>query len=256
MRTDYTEVFRDPDAVNKYAEEVYAEGSFSSVVSARQEQWLRGFVAQAFATPPVQHDFACGTGRAMRMLDGVVAAAHGYDTSEAMLDKARDLGTPGRLHVISETGPLPTSDERPAVVTMFRLLLNASEPVRDRALDFAAGMLPDTAAGLLICENHGSASSLRHLRALFGRTDPEWFAELRHSDVVGLLGRHGFEVVARQGFTMLTRGCYERAPLSWVAPGLDDLVSRRRWLARYATDVVYIVRRRRPRRVRPRQPVL
>src|SRR3712207_8603476 len=48
--------------------------------------------------------------------------------------------------------------------TMFRLLLNVDDAVRDRAIAFAAKALPDADAGLLIVENHGSADSLRHLR--------------------------------------------------------------------------------------------
>ncbi|MGH8793199.1 MAG: SAM-dependent methyltransferase [Stackebrandtia sp.] len=245
MRTDYTEVFRDPKAVEKYAEETYAPGTFSSVVSERQRQWLRGFVSEAFDAPPVQHDFACGTGRAMRMLEGAVAASHGYDTSEAMLTRACETGVPGELHLIRETGPLPTSHARPTLVTMFRLLLNASDEVRDRAMEFARGMLPDRDSGLLVCENHGNARSIRHVRAILRRHDTaSWFAELGHAQVLKLLDRHGFELVARQGFTMLTQGFYRRAPLSWIAPKLDDAAARRGWTAAVATDVVYVARRK------------
>lgn len=246
MRPDYTEVFQDPQAVTKYAEETYAAGTFSSTVSERQRQWLRGFVSQMFEAPPVQHDFACGTGRAIRMLEGMVSAAHGYDTSAAMLAKAADLGTRARLHLISPTGVLPTGSDQPNLVTLFRFLLNASEPVRHRAMQFAAGMLPDRNAGLLVCENHGNARSLRHLKAVFGKLDTElWFAELSHEELLELFDQYGFEVVASQGFTLLTRSFYHRAALSWFAPGVDDVVSRRRWSAKLATDVVYVARRKR-----------
>lgn len=244
MQTDYTEVFRDPEAVAKYADETYAAGTFSSTVSSRQRQWLRGFVSETFETPPVQHDFACGTGRAIRMLDGMVRAAHGYDTSEAMLAKAAELDTAARLHLVGATGPLPSGSDRPAIVTMFRLLLNASPAVRDRAMEFAAGMLPDADAGLLVCENHGNRRSLRHLKAVFGKLDTQrWFAELEDAEVVDLFDRHGFEVVVRQGFTMLTQGFYRRPPLSWLTP-VDDFMSRRRWSAGVATNVLYVARRK------------
>jgi|GEM_PF-2751385 len=246
MRPDYTEVFKDPQAVTKYAEETYAAGTFSSTVSERQRQWLRGFVSEIFDSPPVQHDFACGTGRAIRMLEGMVSQAHGYDTSEAMLAKAAELGTRARLHLISPTGVLPVGSDQPSLVTVFRFLLNASEPVRHRAMQFAAGMLPDPDAGLLVCENHGNARSLRHLKAVFGKLDTElWFAELRHEDLLELFDEYGFEVVASQGFTFLTQSFYRRAPLSWFAPGVDDVVSRRRWSAKLASDVVYVARRKR-----------
>lgn len=245
MSADYADVFRDPKAVTKYSEETYASGSYSSLVSQRQREWLRGFVGEAFESPPVHHDFACGTGRAMRMLDGMARRSHGYDTSEAMLAKAREVGVPGQLHLIEESGELPTSSTRPALVTMFRLLLNASAPVRDRAMEFAGQMLPDRDAGLLVCENHGNTRSVRRLRAVLRRHDTaSWFAELSHAEVLELFDRHGFEMVTRQGFTMVTRGCYTHRPLSWIAPTLDDFIARRSWSAAVATDVLYVARRK------------
>lgn len=253
MRADYTQVFQDPAAVKKYEEATYAPGSFSSIVSRRQEKWLRGFVNTAFPLAPVHHDFACGTGRAIRMVNDAVVESHGYDTSEAMLAKARQVGSPGSLHLLGETGPLPHPSEvvseqyhdRPALVTAFRILLNVDSTVRDRVMRFAAEMLPDAKAGLLVVENHGNASSLRHLRATFGRVDTRnWFSEMSHDTVRDLLQRHGFELVARQGFTMVTQGCYRRAPLSWVSRAVDEVATRSTVMSRWASDVMYVARRR------------
>lgn len=275
MRTNYTEVFRDEKAVEKYEREVYAPRSFSTHVSARQRQWLRAFTETAFDRPPVHHDFACGTGRGLRMLDGLTSGAHGYDTSEAMLAKARELGVPADLHLVGETGPLPsareerygphgaspdlnpgdratprawtTVDGQPAanLVTIFRLLLNAPQEVRERAMEFAAGMLPAPDSGLLIVENHGNAGSVRHLRKAAGRVEEgRWFAELSHDEVGELFDAYGFELLTRQGFTLLTQGFYKVPPVSWVAPGFDSWASRRGFLAGCATNVLYIARRR------------
>ncbi|MEU7867889.1 class I SAM-dependent methyltransferase [Dactylosporangium sp. NPDC049140] len=91
----------------------------------------------------MQHDFACGTGRAIKLLHGVVRAAHGYDSSEQMLAKAREAGVYAKLHQVSEDGPVPepATVDGPALVTVFRLLLNAPKDVRDRAIAFAARIL-------------------------------------------------------------------------------------------------------------------
>lgn len=251
MRTNYTDVFRDREAVEKYEREVYAPRSFSSHVSDRQRQWLRGFATNAFAEPPVHHDFACGTGRGLRMLEGLTAGAHGYDTSEPMLAKARELGVPAELHQIAESGPLPTAadvgqrDGQVALVTMFRLMLNAPQHVRERAMEFASGMLPTAESGLLLVENHGNAGSMRHLRKAVRRADDRrWFAELSHAEVADMFDRYGFELVTRQGFTLLTQGFYTVPPVSWLAPALDDVASRRGFLSGCATNVVYVARRK------------
>src|SRR5690242_15405012 len=108
MRTDYAEIFQSSDAVEKYERVVYAPETYSTAVSARQRAYLRRLVRREFPERrPVQHDFACGTGRAIRLLHGVVRAAHGYDVSPAMLAKARDTGVYARLHEIGAFGPLP-----------------------------------------------------------------------------------------------------------------------------------------------------
>lgn len=243
MSTDYTEVFRDPLAVEKYAERTYAPGTFSSIVSNRQAGWLRGFVPNAFPAPPVHHDFACGTGRVSRMLAGLTAVSHGYDTSEAMLQKGRELGTPGRAHLVRPGLAEPVPDEsRLRLVTAFRFVLNVDLHLRDQLMDFASLALPDADSGLLLVENHGNAASLRHLRKTFGRLDAgTWFQELSHQEVRELFDRHGFDLVGVQGFTLFTQGCY-RAPWTWAAKTADAALASP--LSRWATDVVYIARRR------------
>jgi hypothetical protein len=130
----------------------------------------------------------------------------------------------------------------PAIVTVFRLLLNVSDEVRHRALAFAARVLPDAGAGLLIVENHGNAASLRHLRAGRHAGDP-WFTELSHREVAELLAAHGFTVVARHGCALVPRGAYRRRWLRPVAWRLDDLLCRAGWFSRHATDVLYVARR-------------
>jgi len=244
MHTEYSQVFRDRRAVEKYDREVYAPGSYASAISERQRAYLRRLIPRAFPDRrPVQHDFACGTGRAVRLLTGLVRAAHGYDPSPEMLDRARDGGLFGDWHEIPATGPIarPATVDGPAVVTVFRLLLNVSDEVRHRALAFAERVLPDAGAGLLIVENHGNAASLRHLRAR-RRADDPWFAELSHRQVAKLLAAHGFTVVTRHGFAFLPRAAY-RAPWHRLARRLDDLLCRSGWLSRFATDVLYVARR-------------
>jgi len=245
MRTDYGQVFQDTSAVDKYERVVYAPDSYSSAVHARQRRYLRRLVVRAFPDrPPVQHDFACGTGRGVKLLRGLVREAHGYDPSAAMLDRARACAVRAQWHEIPESGPLPAPStmDGPAIVTVFRLLLNVSEEVRDRAVGFAARTLPGAESGLLVLENHGNASSLRHLGHRRHAGNP-WYAELSHEQIAALLGRHGFTLVARSGCAVLPQGAYRLRPLRPLVRRLDDLLCRLGWLSRYATDVLYVARR-------------
>jgi SAM-dependent methyltransferase len=242
LTADYTKVFQDADAVEKYESVTYAPDTYASRINDRQRAYLRGLVTREFGDrAPVQHDFACGTGRAIRTLHGLVRAAHGYDTSAEMMAKAAEVGTEASFHQVPIDGPVPEPVDAglPAVVTMFRLLLNVDDGIRDRALAFAAKALPTSEAGLLVVENHGNASSVRHLRAR-RHSGQRWFAELSHEQVAELFGRHGFEVVERRGFSMLTPSLHTH-PLARAA---DAAARRLPGSDAYAVNVLYAARRK------------
>ncbi|WP_117211042.1 SAM-dependent methyltransferase [Allorhizocola rhizosphaerae] len=245
MRADYTEIFQDEATVAKYEQVVFAPDSYPSAINKRQRAYLRRLVKRAFPyRRPVQHDFACGTGRAIRILHGLVRGAHGYDTSEAMLAKAIETGVYGQLHLIEATGdvPDPAPSDTPVLVTIFRSLLNADSNLRERMIAFAAKALRNYDAGLLIVENHGNRQSLRHLRHRRYHGAP-WFEELDHEEVSELLERHGFTIVERRGFAIFTQGWYCRPWLRPFAMFVDDFVARTGCGDRWAVNVLYIARR-------------
>jgi SAM-dependent methyltransferase len=245
LTTDYTKVFQDTEAVEKYENVTYAPDSYASRINDRQRAYVRKLVERTFAErKPVQHDFACGTGRAIRTLHGLVREAHGYDTSAEMMAKAAAIGSEAQWHLVPMDGPVPepVPAGTPAIVTMFRLLLNVDETVRDRALAFAAKALPDADAGLLVIENHGNTQSLRHLRAR-RHSGQRWFAELSHAEVAELLQRHGFEIVERRGFSMLTQAWYDRPGLRPVARAADAAATRMPGTDGFAVNVIYVARR-------------
>lgn len=243
MREDYARVFTAEAVASKYDDVVYARGTYSWHVHDRQRRWLRELAHTQFPEPPTHHDFACGTGRTLRALAGAVSAAYGYDSSAQMLARARDSGVEADLRLVEAAGPLPepASAPGPALVTVFRLLLNAPPATRDRAVAFAAALLPRPESGLLVVENHGNRRSLRHVRRWRG--SHAWFDELSHAEVAELLARHGFEVVRRRGFAVLPAGAYRRPGLHRIAPALDACALRTRIFDAMATDVVYVARR-------------
>lgn len=245
MRADYTDIFKDESTVNKYEHVVFAPDSYASAISRRQRVYLRGLVKRAFPyRRPIHHDFACGTGRAIRILHGLVRGAHGYDTSEPMLAKATELGSYADLHLVPPDGdvPEPVASDTPVLVTIFRLLLNSDDQVRERAVAFAAKALRNYDAGLLVVENHGNRRSVRHLRHQRKLGQP-WFAEMDHEEIFELLDGHGFTVVEQRGFALFSRGWYGRRWLRPLAVAIDSVVARTGWGSTWAVNVLYVARR-------------
>jgi SAM-dependent methyltransferase len=245
MPTEYSQVFQNTRAVEKYEDVQYAPDSHSSAVNHRQQRYLHRLIGASFGRrKPTQHDFACGTGRAIGMLADLVSDAHGYDVSPQMLERAEANGHRAHWHVIDATGrlPSPVRTAGPSVVTIFRLLLNVPDDVRDRAIAFAARALPAPEAGLLVVQNHGSRRSLRHVLAR-RKADNPWYVELSDAQVYEIFKRHGFSLVARKGCAIFPRGWYRAKLTRPVVRGVDDLLCRTRIFDRYAVDVLYIARR-------------
>jgi hypothetical protein len=126
------------------------------------------------------------------------------------------------------------------LVTIFRFLLNVSDPARHDALDFAAQVLQTPQDGLLVAENHGPSGSLRGLGRRRNRAN-RWFAELSHRHLADLLSQHGFRIVAVRGFGICPSGVYRSAlrPVAQVA----DHVSQYLPVAMIAANTVYIAQR-------------
>lgn len=218
--------------------EWFGEDRHTTLIDERQRRYLRGLLQRAFPVRrPVQHDFACGAGRAIRLLHGLVHSAHGYDFSETVLARARALGVPAHLHLVPPSGPAPKPppDHRPAVVTCADFLGSTEPAVRDLALDFAAGALPHPQSGVLVVEHRRPRGPRRR-----GRT--RGVAELSHRELADLLSRHGFRVVERRGFGLAPATWYRWPGLRWAASFVDDVAWRVPPIAGWCATTLYVAR--------------
>lgn len=245
MDAEYSDVFRDEQAVRKYADEVYADGTYATVRNERQRTWLRSFVERTFAEPPVLHDFACGTGRVIASIHDLVSESHGYDVSRAMMERGAEDGVEAVWHVVDADGPdpAPVPTRGPALVTAFRFFLNTPDVARHRALAFAAAALPTAEAGVLLVENHGHSRSLRHFTRKTHR-QRAWFNELSTPHVRELLAEHDFEITDTVAFSVLPSRAYRLGPLSRLLVPLDGLLVRLPGSHLIAAGLVHVARRR------------
>lgn len=195
------EIAFEPTPVRKREREAPSGHRYAAAVNRRQRAYLRGLAWRAFPVRrPVQHDFG-GGGRGIRLMQGMVRWAHGYDQSPV---------------------PEPASTDLPAVVTAFGRPGLPEPANRERAVAFAARVLPYYSSGLLIVENH---------------------RECRPDEIVGLLDRHGFAVVEWRGFALLPPRWYRPRWLRPVARLVDDAACRMPPLHRWARAILYVARR-------------
>ena len=244
MPDDYASAFRSEHAAARYDDTTYDPQSYDSFIGGLQAAWLREFVTTEFpGESPALHDYACGTGRIIEALTGAVSEAHGYDVSADMLAAASRKGLPAQLHLV-QARPTPVSLDgspgRPLLVTMFRLLLNAPDPVRRDSLRFAADLLRQSEHAVLVVNNHGNRWSLRSLRRLRPLADGDWFHSLSTRDVRRLAGEHGLVVRRGHGFGLLPRGLHATAARG-LARRVDRWAAGQRWLAPVSIDIAYVV---------------
>ena len=227
---------RGPAPCDRYQE--FGVDRHTTVTDERQRRYLRALLRRSFPVRrPVQHDFACGTGRAIRLLHGLVHAAHGYDFCDAMLARAHSLGVPADLHLVALGGPAPKPPpgHRPVVVTCVGFIATAEPPARDLALAFAAEALPRPESGLLVIE---------HQRRPGGR-HPDG-PGLSHAELIRLLARHGFRVTERRGFGLVPAAWYRWPTLRWAAFVVDGLALWLPALAPWCATTFYVARRDAP----------
>jgi hypothetical protein len=213
--------------------------AYAAALAARERTFLRDLARRAFPQRrPVLHDFDCGHGQALRLLLGSVRTAYGYDTSSAALARARATGGYAQLRKTSTFGPppAPISTDGPALVTVLAPRPATPAVGRDRAIAFAAQVLPDLTAGLLVLRDHSGPHYPRQPVV----------------EIERLLTRYGFEVVERRGFTLCPPGGYAHPWLRPIAQQIDALFSRYSSAVALATEVLYVARRL-PRLRPPRQ---
>src|SRR5882672_3401040 len=107
-------------------------------------------------------DFACGTGRILRFLRPRVKTLVGVDISQAMLDRAASRVSDTKLicaDIVNNSQDVPGEKD---LITSFRFLLLAEEPLRTQCITALASKLRDRSS-IMILNSHGNPKSFRAL---------------------------------------------------------------------------------------------
>jgi SAM-dependent methyltransferase len=250
----YSNRFQNAADVEAYEGQEYSASSYSSCIWRLQQPVLARILKEFRATRPGQSvrllDFACGTGRILSFVEGLVESASGVDISAEMAELARRKCQKAEVRV----GDILSQPELLAppydAITSFRFLLNVEHELRVKALRRLREVIC-TPGGLLVVNVHGNSRSLRHPAIWWKRRrqkqsvpatgGPIMLNEMSPVEARTLLADCGFEVVQMLGFGILPPTFY-RTPLRGLALAVDRWFANRRWLANWSVDLMFVCR--------------
>jgi len=186
-------------------------------------------------------DFACGTGRILKLGQDYFEETTGVDVAETMLDVARKNCT--QSHILNTDITVRPMAERYDIISAFRFFLNAEAELRHRVLHSLHDLL--NPQGVLVTNIHVNSRSLLGLfyqarnrfSALTANT--EGYPEFR-----ALLDQHGFliEKVYWYGFLPRTGWYFEWVPKYFMIP-LESVYRMIPFLKEYSQAFICVCRR-------------
>ncbi len=206
--TQYRDNFTSQEAAAKYDQDVYAEGSYSALLSELEYQLVGEGLGEAGQGRGTL-DFACGTGRLTRAIPPQHHPAHGIDISSEMVERARLQDSQAEyqvLDVLNSTAVEAAALGRFDRVLAFRFILN-SEPRQSLECLSALNQHFCDSQTVLLINNHGNRYShniVSYLLARFGiRPAGVTGNTLSHKAATQLFNQAGFEIVDRVGYGLL-----------------------------------------------------
>ena len=187
-------------------------------------------------------DFACGTGRVLKLGVPHFESCTGIDISEDMMAVARERVPTASFVCADVTAEPDAAQGQFDFVTLFRFLLNAEEPLCLEVLDWLHSRMPPGA--ILVCNNHMNTFSFRGVLTVLSNG----LLGTRHNH----LSRRGTrDMLERTGFRVLEISGYRFWPTVKGKPVFGrklqlalEKLARRLGLGRAGSELVFIAERR------------
>ena len=226
----------------------FAGSSHRALMWRIEQRILKNVLDAHFAEPETVRllDFACGTGRILKLLEHHVGSATGVDVASSMLDVAKRDLEKSRLLCADITTSGDLDGERFDLITAFRFFPNAEPALRDQAMAKLVTLLAP--GGLLVFNNHLREGSLRH-RAILARhrrgalKNKRRLHVMSDREVAELAERHGLAMVESRHLGVLPIR-KEQKPLrfSTLMLGVERLAMKSRLTASWAGLKIHVLR--------------
>ena len=160
MTTTYRKQFDKTDKAKEYDADVYGLDSYCELLWQIEQTQLDSIIKQMRNThESIDYlDFAAGTGRIISFMEDKVDTATGIEISQAMIDRAREKLSRGKMICADITAEDSEVEGNYDLITTFRFVLNAELDLRQAGINALAKRLKDDKS-ILIFNNHGNLFS-------------------------------------------------------------------------------------------------
>ncbi len=245
----YRAVFAPRAKAEEYEKSMCQSGGYAEVLWQTEKEQLAGVIAELRrARPRIESlDFAAGTGRITRFVEGLVDSSTAIEISPAMIEVARRNVKNSTILCKDVTSPDDVIEGKYDLITAFRFIVNAEPALRLAGLKALAARLRDPGS-VLVFNNHGNLLShklmmwpLHRLR----RRGTKWSPDgnyMTDRAVRDLADRAGLKIERVLGCGLLSgRGAsllgFERA-VRW------ERALAKGWLSNFGGNQMYIARRK------------
>lgn len=242
---DYRASHLDPTKARSY-DESFARYPYRRIVWEWEKEILREIAQDLSRNKPgfKYLDFACGTGRILRLLESYATEAYGVDVSEPMLQVAKENVQHSNLLLCDLTEedvfPIDYFD----LITAFRFFLNAQQALKESALKVFGKILRKD--GHIILNIHMNKGCLleKELRAyqLLKRIHDPNFHSMSVRETKSLLHDFNFEVVQTFHYGVFPVYREEHKTFINQIDYLERLGSRFPYLLHPSRFVIYVCR--------------
>lgn len=242
--SSYARMHQEAGIGSRYDERIYASGGYDDFIWSLERPILQEIVRGARARlGSIRYlDFACGTGRVISSVEGLVDSSVGVDISPHMIEPARGKVSRSELMVADILADPDVAVGPYDLVTAFRFFLNTEPAIRTAVLAQLRRRLaaPDS---LLVFNIHGNSRSSLGLTSVYRRLrgwGSAWL--MSEADARRMVEAAGFEVESVRGFGLWPKRLYV-SPVGGLVRAVDRAVSAIGILRPISHDLLFVCRR-------------